>query len=165
MAGAARRRPLHRGRGGGDLPWPCRRAARRECGARGGAGLRRGGGGAGKPPGAAGAGAAIRRAARGACAAGRPRSGVDGPWRHDLHATPAGLRAVPLDGRVRGAPARRAGGTAAQGREGGARRPARGALPAARRAGPPPVAPPARGRAAGRHAGNPRYALARHAVG
>ena len=37
----------------------------------------------------------------------RLRAGADGPRRHHLHAGEAGLRALPLDGRLRGAAARR----------------------------------------------------------
>ena len=47
----------------------------------------------------------------------RLRAGADGPRRHHLHAEETGLRALPLDGALRGAGARRRGDLPAQGAE------------------------------------------------
>ena len=55
-----------------------------------------------------------------ACRAHRRfRAGADGPRRHHLHAGEAGLRALPVDGGLRGAAARRSADVSAQGAEAG----------------------------------------------
>ena len=68
------------------------------------------GGQGGNPRAGRGAGAATARR--------RFRPGDDGPRRHHLHAEEAGLRHLPVDGRLRGARARRRRDVSAQGAEG-----------------------------------------------
>ena len=87
------------------------------------------------------------------------------PRRHHLHAEGAGLRALPLAGRLPGAGPGHPGRIAAQG---GETRPAAAswrAFPADRCGRPGAAAAPPAARAAGRDAGTPRRALAGHALG
>ena len=112
--GAARHRPLH---GGGDRGDRVRRSAPRRSTAMS-SGWWRGCSRSRtncRPPSprirALAAGARSRRAVR------RLRAGADGSRRHHLHAEEAGLRALSVDGAVRGARARRCRKLPAQGAE------------------------------------------------
>ena len=112
-ARAARHRRLHGRRDRGDRVRPPRESGRRQYRARDRAAVRRRGGVAGRQA----AHPRARRKSHAATPRRRFRAGDDGSRRHDLHAEETGLRALSVDGCLRGARARRSGELSAQGAE------------------------------------------------
>ena len=115
LAHAAGHRRLYGGGDRRDRLRPAGRGRRRQCRAGRLAALHgRGAAAEGK----AASSAALTESARAGGPARRFRAGADGSRRDDLHAEAPGLRALPVDGALRGAGRRLAGELSAQGGEG-----------------------------------------------